>query len=100
MEKKKSIVFVSYYFPPINSIAVKRNFYLAKALKFDWFDRVNILTSNNRDILPNAPMPIHDFNIIPLKTFDYRRVLFFIGSNKKETHFSESQKKGILDQNQ
>jgi hypothetical protein len=84
---KKSLLFISYYFPPIKSIAVKRNYYLANGLR-EFFEEVQVFTTSNYKILEEENFPIDGLNVNHLNTFDYRTILAKF-RKKKSTHFSE-----------
>ncbi|MEZ4909296.1 MAG: hypothetical protein R2774_00380 [Saprospiraceae bacterium] len=47
---KHSLLYISYYFPPIKSIAVKRNYFFAMGLRH-YFGGVRILTTSNLEVL-------------------------------------------------
>lgn len=91
MEKAtNSALLIHYYFPPIHSIGVLRNFYLA--LEFHKrFDTVKVLTTSNQNVLPSSPMQgIDAMDVEILKTKDYR-------SNRSQSmHFDEKKKKNAL----
>lgn len=91
---RQSLLYISYYFPPIKSIAVKRNYYFAMGLK-KYFKEVNILTTSNKNILDNEKTNLDGLVINPLFTFDYRTIISKF-KKKKDTHFSENQKSGRL----
>ncbi len=88
---KQSLLYVSYYFPPIKSIAVKRNYFLAKGLK-EYFEDVQVLTTSNYKLLDQEVVPLDGLNIKHLPTFDYRTILAKFRKGQS-THFSESHKK-------
>ncbi len=88
---KHSLLFISYYFPPIKSIAVKRNYFLAKGLQH-YFEDVQVFTTTNNIVLEKEEMQLGGLTVSPLKTFDYRTVLAKFRKNKN-THFSEDYKK-------
>lgn len=91
---KKSLLFISYYFPPIKSIAVKRNYYLANGLR-EFFEEVQVFTTSNYKILEEENFPIDGLNVKHLNTFDYRTILAKF-RKKKSTHFSEGHKKSWI----
>ncbi len=88
---KHSLLFISYYFPPIKSIAVKRNYFFAMGLRH-YFEDVRILTTTNYKVLEQEEMQLDGLTVRPLKTFDYRTVLAKFRKNKN-THFSENYKR-------
>ena len=88
---KPSLLYISYYFPPIKSIAVKRNYFLAKGLR-NYFGDVQVLTTSNYKSLDQEAMPLDGLNVKYLATFDYRTILAKF-RRKRSTHFSEEHKK-------
>lgn len=91
---KHSLLYISYYFPPIKSIAVKRNYYFSLGLQH-YFEDVRILTTTNYKVLEQEGMQLDGLTVRPLTTFDYRTVLAKFRKNKN-THFSEIYKKNWL----
>lgn len=84
-----SALLVHYYFPPIHSIGVIRNFYLSQAFQKE-IPTIRVLTTSNRKVLPQNNMEGQDqFDLIELGTKDYR-------TRAKSTHFKESQKEKPL----
>ncbi len=84
-QNPKAALLIHYYFPPIHSIGVLRNFYLAQALNKN-VDKLKVLTTSNRNVLPQNNMKgLEEFDITVLATRDYR-------SRRKQTHFKESEK--------
>ncbi len=83
--KPEAALLIHYYFPPIHSIGVLRNFYLAQAFQKK-IEHIQVLTTSNRNILPQNNMKgLESFTITPLETKDYR-------THQKQTHFQESKK--------
>ncbi|MBK8055101.1 MAG: hypothetical protein IPK35_17960 [Saprospiraceae bacterium] len=91
---KPSLLYISYYFPPIKSIAVKRNYFLAKGLR-NYFGDVQVLTTSNYKSLDQEAMPLDGLSVKYLATFDYRTILAKF-RRKKSTHFSEEKKSGWI----
>lgn len=84
-QNPKAALLIHYYFPPIHSIGVLRNFYLAQALKKK-VAKIKVLTTSNRNVLPQNNMRgLDQFDISELQTKDYR-------SRRKQTHFKETEK--------
>lgn len=76
---------IHYYFPPIHSIGVLRNFYLAQAFQ-KRINTIKVLTTSNRNVLPQNNMKgLAEFDVTELLTRDYR-------SKRSKTHFEEAQK--------
>jgi hypothetical protein len=90
-ERRFNVIYTSYYFPPIQSIAVKRNFYIAKAL-FESGNHVDVLTTTNQDLFPKEEILIEGIKINKLFTFDYRTILSILKPNKGSIHFSSEYK--------
>ncbi len=87
---KNECLMISYFFPPIKSIAVLRNYHVAKNF-LTYYSKVNIITTSNRHRLLNDPLPIEDLCVYESKTFDYRTLASFRGGHNT-THFSEQAK--------
>lgn len=84
-QNPEAALLIHYYFPPIHSIGVLRNFYLAQAFQKK-IKTVKVLTTSNRNLLPQNNMKGLDaFDVTELQTKDYR-------SKRKQTHFEEAQK--------
>lgn len=89
-------IFITYYFPPIKSVGVIRNYYMAICLK-NIFPSLHILTTSNQQILPKEKLNINEFkNIHLLKTFDYRTIIQLLFRSKSSTHYPESIKKSTV----
>ncbi len=85
----KAALLINYYFPPIHSVGVLRNFYLAQAFQKE-INNIQVLTTSNRNVLPQNKLQGQDsFNIVELETKDYR-------TRAKKTHFQEKQKTSTL----
>lgn len=82
---------INYYFPPIKSVAVLRNFHLQRELQQLGYT-VHIITTKNRDRLLQDPLPLEVASLQPVRTLDYR-TLASLGRHRG-THFSEKQKTG------
>lgn len=85
MTSLKSALLIHYYFPPIHSIGVLRNFHLAQAFKKE-IQNIQVLTTSNRKVLPqNNLQGQEEFKVVELETKDYR-------TKAGKTHFQESEK--------
>ncbi|MBK8670628.1 MAG: hypothetical protein IPN89_14715 [Saprospiraceae bacterium] len=91
-KRKFNIIYISYYFPRIQSIAIKRNFNLAKAL-FESGNHVEVLTTSNQNLFPKEEILLEGINIHKLYTLDYRTILALFKSAKDSIHFSSEHKK-------
>lgn len=87
---KSECLTISYFFPPIKSIAVLRNYHVARNL-LRYYDTIHVITTSNRHRLLNDPLPTEAFNVIESKTFDYRTLAALLRGNS-QTHFSEQSK--------
>lgn len=88
--KKESILFVSYYFPPIQNVATKRiiNLYLESD---KYFKKRYVSTTSNRFLLKKDPSYDLKFdNLIVNKTWDYRRF-----ARKSSNTFGFTSKGGV-----
>lgn len=87
---KRGILFIAYYFPPMNSIGVWRNYFLAKFAK-NYFKEVFISTS---DLVPTNEEVLNEFNINQNKCLDYRSLLKRDNANKSS--FKEQYKANFI----
>ena len=87
---KGEILCIHYYFPPLNSTAVIRNYHIACTFT-SFFDQVHVLTSNNHLRFPTEvrPFPKH-LATYDIPTLDYR--FFLKGRLKNDTHISTAKK--------
>lgn len=90
--KIKSLIYISYYFPPIHSIASLRNYHLVKNIASK-VESLKVLTTSNQRIFPKDIKSLEGINVSILPTFDYRTILFLIKREKTKIHFDESEKK-------
>ena len=94
--KSSTCIFISYYFPPIKSVGVIRNFHLAQLFNKIFTD-LYILTTSNQKILPNEESDLSSFKSIELiNTIDYRTIIQRFYSKNKNTHYPESVKQNKL----
>lgn len=84
----KNILFIAYYFPPMQSIGVWRNYFLAREASKE-FDKVfvSVKRLNNAEFANNGRAD--NFQIIQNPAPDYR---YFLG-NKEKVGFSEGVKR-------
>lgn len=75
MKKGSDILCVHYYYPPIRSGGVLRNYYMSRAFA-QMFDRVHIITTSNVDVMAQEELPLPD-NVIIYKasTKDFRSMV-------------------------
>ena len=93
---KVKIFYVTYYFPPIHSIAVERNYHLAASLAKIMHEKVSVFTTSNRRIFPKQNKSIDFFKVYELFTFDYRTIISIIFPRKQTIHFAEEEKGSIF----
>ena len=94
--KSSTCIFISYYFPPIKSVGVIRNFHLAQIFHKIFTD-LYILTTSNQQILPKEESDLSSFKSIELiNTIDYRTIIQRLYSKNKNTHYPESVKQNKL----
>ena len=94
--KSSTCIFISYYFPPIKSVGVIRNFHLAQLFN-KIFTNLYILTTSNQQILPKEKVDLSSFKSIELiNTIDYRTVIQRFFTKNKNTHYPESVKKNKI----
>ncbi len=94
MKHKGNILCIHYYFPPLRSTAVIRNYHFSQAFS-KIFPQVHVLTSDNHHRFPSEQrtqsknITVHD-----IYTLDYRTA---IGKkNKKDAHISMKKKASRL----
>jgi len=94
--KSSTCIFISYYFPPIQSVGVIRNFHLAQL--FDKiFNELHILTTSNQQIIPKEEVDLSSFKSIALiNTIDYRTIIQHFYTKNKNTHYPESVKQNKI----
>ena len=86
---------IHYYYPPIRSAAVLRNYFISRELSRH-FDNVHIITTSNRNLLQKEELKISDnISIYEATTLDYRSLS---ASTTKNNHFSESKKESPVAQ--
>jgi hypothetical protein len=94
--KRSTCIFISYYFPPIKSVGVIRNFHLAQ-IAHKIFTDLYILTTSNQKILPKEEADLSSFKSVELiNTIDYRTIIQRFYTKNKNTHYPESVKQNKL----
>jgi hypothetical protein len=94
--KSSTCIFISYYFPPIKSVGVIRNFHLAQIFHKIFTD-LYILTTSNQQILTKEEADLSSFKSIELiNTIDYRTIIQRFYTKNKNTHYPESVKQNKL----
>lgn len=88
--QKGELLCIHYYFPPLKSSAVIRNYHIASTCAV-FFDKVHVLTSNNHLRFPSHSRTLpHNLSIYDIATLDYRILLS--GKSKNDTHISSARK--------
>jgi hypothetical protein len=80
-----------YYFPPIKSIAVNRNWGVVRHLQ-PYFDDVFVFTTKNNQLLPQEARDTEGVKISEISTFDYRTLTAWLRPNRSEMHHDEGAK--------
>jgi hypothetical protein len=89
----RKILFLSYYYPPIHSIATKRNHHISINCQ-KYFYNVFVFTTQNSRFLAKSPENTEGVIIESVFTFDYRTLAYWFSrkEQKESTHFSEQTK--------
>ena len=80
-----------YYFPPIKSIAVNRNWGVVRHLQ-PYFAETFVFTTKNNQLLPQEVRDTEGVNISEITTFDYRTLTAWLRPNRSEMHHDEGAK--------
>ncbi len=80
-----------YYFPPIKSIAVNRNWGVVRHLQ-PYFDDIHVFTTQNNRILAQEARDTEGVKIAEISTFDYRTLTAWLRPNRSEMHHGEGTK--------
>jgi hypothetical protein len=80
-----------YYFPPIKSIAVNRNWGVVRHLQ-PYFDDTYVFTTKNNQLLPQEARDTEGSHISEIPTFDYRTLTAWLRPNRLEMHHDEGAK--------
>jgi hypothetical protein len=89
----ENILLIHYYYPPIQSAGVLRNYFFSVEFASKFRD-VFLVTTSNRNVLPKEELPIpSNLSVIEAKTFDYRTLT---AGRIHSSHIGENRKKGSL----
>jgi hypothetical protein len=88
-------LFLAYYYPPIKSIGVRRNWLLAEHLR-PLCERLFVITTSNRRHLLQDSYNLDESNISVASTFDYRTLTALLQPKQTVIHFTENQKSNPL----
>ena len=80
-----------YYFPPIKSIAVNRNWGVVRHLQ-PYFADTYVFTTKNNQLLPQETRNTEGVKITEITTFDYRTLTAWLRPNRSEMHHGEGAK--------
>jgi Glycosyltransferase Family 4 len=80
-----------YYFPPIKSIAVNRNWGIVRHLQ-PYFAETFVFTTKNNQLLPQEVRDTEGVKISEITTFDYRTLTAWLRPNRSEMHHDEGAK--------
>jgi hypothetical protein len=90
-QSKHRLLCLLYYFPPIKSISVNRNWSIARHLQPYFLDTFVFTTQNNR-LLPQEARDTEGVKISGIPTFDYRTLTAWLRPNRSEMHHNEGAK--------
>jgi hypothetical protein len=91
-QSKHRLLCLLYYFPPIKSIAVNRNWGVVKHLQPYFSDTFVFTTQNNRLLPQETRDNTEGVNISEIPTFDYRTLTAWLRPNRSEMHHNEGTK--------
>ena len=80
-----------YYFPPIKSIAVNRNWGVVRHLQ-PYFKDIYVFTTQNNRILAQEARDTEGVKVSEIPTFDYRTLTAWLRPNRSEMHHGEGAK--------
>lgn len=80
-----------YYFPPIKSIAVNRNWGVVRHLQ-PYFTDIFVFTTQNNHILAQETRDTEGVKVTEIPTFDYRTLTAWLRPNRSEMHHGEGTK--------
>jgi len=85
-----NLLCLHYYFPPLRSTAVIRNYHFTQAFA-KYFKKVHVLTSDNYTRYPQTVRPLaHNISVHDIYTLDYRTAMGNKGG--KDAHISMKKK--------
>jgi hypothetical protein len=80
-----------YYFPPIKSVAVNRNWSIIRHLQ-PYFADTFVFTTKNNQVLPQEVRDTEGVKVSEITTFDYRTLTAWLKPNRSEMHHDEGAK--------
>jgi glycosyltransferase involved in cell wall biosynthesis len=90
-QSKHRLLCLLYYFPPIKSIAVNRNWGVIRHLQ-PYFSDIFVFTTQNNRLLPQEVRDTEGVYISEMPTFDYRTLTAWLRPNRAEMHHNEGAK--------
>jgi hypothetical protein len=90
-QTKPRLLCLLYYFPPIKSVAVNRNWSIVRYLQ-PYFEDTFVFTTKNNQLLPQEVRDTEGVKIAEIATFDYRTLTAWIKPNRAEMHHDEGAK--------
>jgi glycosyltransferase involved in cell wall biosynthesis len=91
LQDKQRLLCLLYYFPPIKSVAVNRNWSIIRHLQ-PYFADTFVFTTKNNQVLPQEARDTEGVKITPITTFDYRTFIAWLKPNRSEMHHDEGTK--------
>lgn len=92
MTKKRKLHYLSYYLPPIHSIASVRNHHLLDGLSKYFDETIAYTTANNRLFAGDSSLEVR-VPVVQITTLDYRTLMFKFGKSKsQDIHLAEEKK--------
>ncbi len=68
--ENKALLMITYWFPPTKSSSL-RSYYAYREFQ-KYFSSVKVITTKNRNLFPQEPLPIQEEDISAIPTFDFR----------------------------
>jgi hypothetical protein len=90
-QSNQRLLCLLYYFPPIKSVAVNRNWSIVRYLQ-PYFVDTFVFTTKNSQILAQEVRDTEGVKISEITTFDYRTLTAWLKPNRKEMHHNEGAK--------
>jgi Glycosyl transferase 4-like domain len=90
-QTKPRLLCFLYYFPPIKSVAVNRNWHIIQHLQ-PYFADIFVFTTQNNRLLPQEVRDTEGVKITTITTFDYRTLTAWLKPNRAEMHHNEGVK--------
>lgn len=95
IDSYSKILIIAYYFPPMGTVGVLRNYHFAKILN-EIFVQVFVITIKNVSLKSHDNLDISAFKIIRAFNFDYRNILSNSKTNNRKSINAKSKSKTII----